>query len=103
MPTRLLPWLLALLCACSRPPLRPTSAGELWVDAAAAGGDGTRERPLRSLEEALARPGPKRVHLASGRYEGPLRLSAGTRLVGEGPSTVLAATDPGATVVEAPG
>ncbi|RKG96397.1 DUF1565 domain-containing protein, partial [Corallococcus carmarthensis] len=78
-------------------------AGELWVDGAAAGGDGTRERPLRSLEEALARPGPKLVHLASGRYEGPIRLPEGTRLVGNGPATVLAATDPSAPVIETPG
>ncbi|MBZ4332577.1 DUF1565 domain-containing protein [Corallococcus sp. AS-1-12] len=103
MPTRLLPWLLVLLCACSRPAPRPQVAAELWVDRAASGGDGTRERPLRSLTEALARPGPKRVHLASGRYEGPFRLPEGTRLVGRGPATILAATDPGPSVVEATG
>ncbi|RKH72687.1 hypothetical protein D7X96_04655 [Corallococcus interemptor] len=104
MPTRLLPWLLALLFACSRPAPRPQAAAELWVDAAAApGGEGTRERPLRSLTEALARPGPKQVHLATGRYEGPLRLPDGTRLVGKGLATILAATDPGATVVDASG
>ncbi len=103
VPTRLLPWLLILLCACSRPTPRPRpqAAVELWVDGAASGGDGTRERPLRTLTEALARPGPKRVHLASGRYEGPIRLLEGTRLVGEGPSTVLAATGPDMTVVDA--
>ncbi|RUO90432.1 hypothetical protein D7Y11_25160 [Corallococcus sp. AB018] len=102
MPTRLLPWLLVLMCACSRPSPRPQATGELWVDGAASGGDGTRERPLRSLIEALARPGPKHVHLASGRYEGPFRLPEGTRLTGEGPSTILAA-GPGTPVVEAPG
>lgn len=100
---RLLPWLLLLLCACSRPTPRPEprASAELWVDGAASGGDGTRERPLRTLTEALARPGPKRVHLAAGRYEGPIQLLEGTRLIGEGPSTILAATDPGLTVVDA--
>ncbi|RKG82347.1 hypothetical protein D7W79_02900 [Corallococcus exercitus] len=103
MSTRLLPWLLALLCACSRPTLRPDATGELWVDGAAVAGDGTRERPLRALAEALNRPGPLLVHLASGRYEGPVRLPEGTRLKGQGPSTILAVTEPGATVVEARG
>ncbi|WP_375756857.1 hypothetical protein [Corallococcus exercitus] len=101
MLTRLLPWLLTLLCACSRPTLRPEATGELWVDGAAGGGDGTRARPLRSLTEALKRPGPLLVHLAAGRYEGPVRLPEGTRLKGEGPSTILAVTEAGATVVEA--
>ncbi|MBN8228867.1 hypothetical protein JYK02_15265 [Corallococcus macrosporus] len=101
MLTRLLPWLLALLCACSRPTLRPEATGELWVDGAAEGGDGTRERPLRSLSEALSRPGPLFVHLAAGRYEGPIRLPEGTRLQGKGPSTILAVTDTGVTGVEA--
>ncbi|WP_223642801.1 DUF1565 domain-containing protein [Corallococcus sp. EGB] len=103
MSTRLLPWLLVLLCACSRPTSRPQpqAAAELWVDGAASNGDGTRERPLRTLTEALARPGPKRVHLAAGRYEGPVQLSEGTRLMGEGPGTVLAGTGPGMTVVDA--
>ncbi|TSC33831.1 hypothetical protein [Corallococcus sp. Z5C101001] len=103
MPSRLLPWLLVLLCACSRPSLGRPARGELWVDGASAGGDGTRERPLRSLSEALARPGPLLVHLASGRYEGPFRLLSGTRLVGQGSSTVLRASDPGAAVVGARG
>lgn len=103
VPSRLLPWLLVLLSACSRPSLGPPGRGELWVDGASAGGDGTRERPLRSLSEALARPGPLLVHLASGRYEGPFRLLPGTRLVGEGASTVLTARDPGVAVVGARG
>ncbi|GMU00866.1 hypothetical protein KH5H1_49860 [Corallococcus caeni] len=103
MSIRLLPWLLALLCACSRPTLRPDATGELWVDGEAVGGDGTRARPLRSLAEALNRPGPLLVHLASGRYEGPVRLPEGTRLQGNGPSTILAVTGSGATVVEARG
>ncbi|RYZ39593.1 MAG: hypothetical protein EOO71_19565, partial [Myxococcaceae bacterium] len=101
MPSRLLPWFLVLVCSCSRPTLKPTVPGELWVDAAVAGGDGTRESPLRSLSEALSRPGPLLVHLATGRYEGPFRLPAGTRLVGQGPATVLTAPDPGTGVVEA--
>ncbi|RKH35005.1 hypothetical protein D7X12_34535, partial [Corallococcus sicarius] len=104
MPSRLLPWFLILLCTCARPPLRPARQGELWVDGAAPGGDGTRERPLRSLAEALARPGPQLVHLASGRYEGPFLLPEGTRLVGAGPTTVLTvASGAGAGVVETRG
>ncbi|RKH89564.1 hypothetical protein D7Y13_40555, partial [Corallococcus praedator] len=103
MPSRLLPWFLVLVCACARPALKPAVPGELWVDAAVAGGDGTRERPLRSLSEALARPGPLLVHLAPGRYEGPFRLPGGIRLVGAGPFTVLTAPNPATGVVEAGG
>ncbi|RKG90818.1 hypothetical protein D7V97_42070, partial [Corallococcus sp. CA053C] len=67
------------------------------------GGDGTREHPLRSLTEALSRPGPLLVHLASGRYEGPFLLPEGTRLMGAGPQTVLTVAGAGAGVVETRG
>ncbi|QSQ17995.1 hypothetical protein [Myxococcus landrumensis] len=63
---------------------------EVWVDAAAAReGVGTRESPLRSLDEALARPGPLTVYLAAGEYRGPIEVSGDIRLEGQGDATVL--------------
>ncbi|WP_269744447.1 right-handed parallel beta-helix repeat-containing protein [Stigmatella aurantiaca] len=57
--------------------------------AQSAGGDGSRERPFRTLAEALAiRPLPT-VYVASGVYPGPVSLPPGAHLVGEGPGTVL--------------
>ncbi|MCP3138874.1 hypothetical protein [Pyxidicoccus xibeiensis] len=62
----------------------------VWVDAAWwRPGDGSRERPLRSLAEALTRPGPLTVHLAMGTYTGPFSLPEGVRLEGQGPTSVL--------------
>ncbi len=95
-----LPLLILLLGACragglihAPPPPRPTSEvprTHMWVDAAWwRPGDGTRERPLRSLAEALARPGPLTVHVAPGLYAGPFTLPQGVRVEGAGPSTVL--------------
>jgi hypothetical protein len=95
--------LLLLLCACPRPPPAVIATAELWVDGAASGGDGTRGRPLRSLEDALGRPGTRLVHLAEGRYPGPLRLAPGMKVVGAGPGTILTASSPDAAVVVAPG
>ncbi|WP_255203885.1 hypothetical protein, partial [Myxococcus sp. AM011] len=77
---------------------------EVWVDAAWwRPGDGARERPLRSLAEALARPGPLTVHLAAGEYRGPFTLPADVRLEGEGPATVLLVEGPEGTVLRAAG
>ncbi|RKH52064.1 DUF1565 domain-containing protein, partial [Corallococcus llansteffanensis] len=76
---------------------------ELWVDGAVTGGDGTRERPLRSLSEALTRPGSLLVHLAPGRYEGPFLLPEGASLVGAGPTSVLTVAGAGPGVVETQG
>ncbi|WXH28132.1 hypothetical protein WA016_02075 [Myxococcus stipitatus] len=60
------------------------------MDAAAErGGDGTRQRPLRSLGEALARPGPLTVYLVTGEYRGPFEVSSEVRLEGQGDATVL--------------
>ncbi|MBU8894339.1 DUF1565 domain-containing protein [Corallococcus sp. M34] len=68
--------------------------GEVWVDVAGPGtGDGSREHPLRSLAEALALPGRPRVHLAPGRYAGPLQVPDGARLTGGGAGTVVWAED----------
>ncbi|MBJ6760990.1 hypothetical protein JGU66_09455 [Myxococcaceae bacterium JPH2] len=64
--------------------------GAVWVDVAGReSGDGSREHPLRSLAEALARPGRPRVHLAPGRYVGPFRVPDGARLIGAGQDTVV--------------
>lgn len=77
---------------------------EVWVDAAWwRPGDGSRARPLRSLAEALARPGPLTVHLAAGEYRGPFTLPADVRLEGEGPATVLLMEGPEGTVLRASG
>ncbi len=97
---RTLPLLILLLGACRAGGLihdapAPATTSEvprthMWVDASGSmPGDGTRERPLRSLAEALSRPGPLTVHLAPGLYVGPFTLPEGARLEGAGPSTVL--------------
>jgi hypothetical protein len=76
----------------------------VWVDAAGwRPGDGTRERPLRSLAEALARPGPLTVHLAPGTYPGPFTLPGGVRVEGRGAGSVLFAHGPDAPVLRAGG
>lgn len=88
--------LLLVLCTCRRPAspeARP--AGEtrthVWVDAALpTSGDGSREHPLRSLAEALIRPGPLTVHLGAGTYPGPITLPEGARVEGQGAASVLA-------------
>ncbi|MFP2934131.1 hypothetical protein ACLESO_55200, partial [Pyxidicoccus sp. 3LG] len=104
-----LPLLLALsTCTCRGPSPReaPPPGGvtrtHVWVDAAWwRPGDGTRERPLRSLAEALIRPGPLTVHLAMGTYTGPFHLPEGVRLEGQGPASVLYAEGPDVPVVRA--
>ncbi|WP_263451470.1 DUF1565 domain-containing protein [Hyalangium gracile] len=97
MSPRLLLFALPLIAACrapTNPPVVPSTpaprAGEVWVDGARPqSGDGSRERPFRTLAEGLAvRPAPT-VHIARGMYAGPFQVAAGTRLVGEGDSTVL--------------
>lgn len=86
------------------PPGREQVRVEVWVDAAWwRPGDGSRERPLRSLAEALARPGPLTVHLAAGAYRGPFTLPEDVRLEGEGPGTVLLVEAPQGTVLRAAG
>ncbi|MBN1208323.1 MAG: hypothetical protein JXB05_25915 [Myxococcaceae bacterium] len=72
------------------PPVRSPPGAEVWVDGARwESGDGTRERPFRTLGEGLAvRPLPT-VHIAPGLYPGPFVLPKGARLVGVGASTVL--------------
>jgi len=71
------------------PPDRPAARPQVWVDGArTVAGDGSRERPFGSLDEALSRAAaggsPLRVHLAPGRYPGPFVLPAGLELEGEG-------------------
>lgn len=99
--------LLLLLSSCRRPAspeARP--AGEtrthVWVDAALpTSGDGSREHPLRSLAEALIRPGPLTVHLGAGTYPGPITLPEGARVEGQGAASVLAVEEAAALVVRA--
>ncbi|NVJ04778.1 hypothetical protein HUW63_05895 [Myxococcus sp. AM001] len=76
------------------PPASSPAPGTLWVDAAGAEpGDGSRERPLRRLGEALARPGGLTVRVAPGRYTGPFLIPPGVRVEGQGPGVVLQAED----------
>jgi hypothetical protein len=100
---------LLYLAACRAPtPAPPPQAlpapvSGVWVNGTQKGvGDGSRERPFRTLAEALAvRPLPT-VYVASGLYAGRVELPPGGRLVGEGPGTVLRG-EGGAPVVSAVG
>ncbi|MBZ4421211.1 hypothetical protein [Myxococcus sp. RHSTA-1-4] len=99
--------LILVLCTCRGPAPREAPPAEatrthVWVDPAGwKPGDGTRERPLRSLAEALARPGPLTVHVALGTYTGPFTLPAGVRVEGQGPGSVLYVEGPDAPVLRA--
>ncbi|WP_240359030.1 hypothetical protein [Pyxidicoccus trucidator] len=101
--------LILVLCTCQRAAPRdaPPPGGtrtHLWVDAAESGpglGDGSQARPLRSLAEALARPGPLTVHLGPGTYPGPFTLPEGVRLEGNGADSVLAVDGKDAPVLRA--
>jgi Protein of unknown function (DUF1565) len=97
MSPRPLVFALLLIAACrapSVPPVGPSMparpGAEVWVDGARLeSGDGSRERPFRTLAEGLVvRPAPT-VHIARGLYAGPFVLPAEVRLVGVGESTVL--------------
>ncbi|MDY7229247.1 DUF1565 domain-containing protein [Hyalangium rubrum] len=91
----LLALLLIAACRASTVPPSPIpepAAGlsEVWVDGARGeSGDGSRQRPFRTLGEALALRPPPTVYVAAGLHEGPFVLPTGARLVGVGPSTVL--------------
>lgn len=90
---------IAMFAGCARAPAALEAAQparelpalpEVWVDASApAGGDGSRERPKRTLPEALG-ASAARVHLKSGLYSGPVSLAPGTQLVGHGEVVVFA-------------
>jgi len=84
-------------------PASAAPALELWVDASGApGGDGSRPRPLRRLQDALVVPAPsRRVHLAPGLYAGPFIATDGTQLVGGSAAVLTAAA--GVTVLETRG
>src|SRR5262249_31849087 len=60
---------------------------ELWVDPSSSeSGNGTAERPLKSLGAALARAGDSaaRIHLSAGLYQGPFRPPDSTEIDGKG-------------------
>ncbi|OJH37679.1 hypothetical protein [Cystobacter ferrugineus] len=107
-----LSWMIACLVfsACHpradpSPPASPDARVEVWVDGASpAEGDGSRSRPFQALGRVLAREAgaPLRVHLAPGRYPGPLLLPAGWELVGTGEGVVVYG-EGAETVVRAPG
>lgn len=75
-----------------RPDVAPSVAPvQLWVNAAStSSGDGSEQRPFKTLAEALARSGEGsiRIHLAAGLYAGPFRTVGPVQIVG-GPSSVL--------------
>ncbi len=101
-------------CACAAPAVRPptppvvlaAARAELWVDASAvADGDGTAERPFRSLASALERLGdsPATLRVRTGLYEGgPLVLRPAQALEGTG-QVVLTHSGAGPVVWLAPG
>jgi hypothetical protein len=85
------------------PPVTHAPPAQLWVDAKAPEGDGSRAAPLRSLTQALARAqGPTTIHLAQGMYPGPFQLGPGVSLVGQG-AVVLHAKDEAVAVALSPG
>ncbi len=102
-----LPLILLLASACRSPPHREAqpavsspASGTLWVDAAGVEpGDGSRERPLRQLGEALARPGVLTVRVAPGRYTGPFLIPPGVRVEGQGSGVVLQAEGAARTAI----
>ncbi|MBK6687684.1 MAG: hypothetical protein IPG45_24635 [Deltaproteobacteria bacterium] len=64
----------------------PTGPRPFWVSAAAAiGGDGSPDRPFRTLAEALER-GATDLYLSEGEYQAPPTLLAATRIYGVCPS-----------------
>ncbi len=97
MSPRALFFVLLVIAACRSPSSPPSRAAEpaaapaeVWVDGARReSGDGSRQRPFRTLGEALAQRPVPTVHIAQGLYPGPFMLPAGVRLVGVGPTTVL--------------
>lgn len=91
---RVLAALALLASACVTTPRvevkQARGGAQVWVDAfAPAGGDGTRERPLKAIPGAL--PDGVELHLASGLYEGPFVLPDGAVVEGRG-EVVLHAT-----------
>ncbi len=76
---------------------------ERWVNPGApSSGDGTREKPFKSLEEALVGlTGPAVLHLATGMYKGPFRTPAGVRI--EGSRATLLYVEQGEMVLEPQG
>ena len=79
----------------------PAAALQLWVNASStSSGDGSAQRPFKTLAEALARSGEGsiRIHLAAGLYAGPFRTVGPVQIVG-GPSSVLFAEGSAAVLV----
>ncbi len=66
---------------------------ERWVDASSAGaGNGTAERPFKTLDAAFGEPGESRlrIHLAAGLYRGPFHPATSTRIEGTGTAVLFA-------------
>lgn len=95
--------LLVFLMACVRAPVVSTGdrvipRTELWVDAfSTAGGDGTREHPLKAIPSPVLKGATVRV--SSGLYAGPFVLEEGSRI--EGTGEVVLTGEAGQTVVTA--
>lgn len=87
------------LFGCVHPsPVAPAPLPEIWVDASAVDeGDGSVERPFKSLAAAL-RPGVV-LRLRTGMYRGPVELPGDAVLKGEG--SVVLFVEAGPVVVKA--
>ena len=105
-------WLLAV-AACAGPARTGAPAApqpdvvappmERWVNPGAPqGGDGSREKPFKLLEEALQGvTGPAVLHLSTGMYRGPFRTPAGVRI--EGSRATVLYVEQGQAVLEPQG
>lgn len=95
-------WCLLAACAgapgpAPGPPL--PAPVERWCDASApAGGDGSAARPWRALPGEV--PQGVALHVASGLYPGPVRLRAGSRLVGTGVVVLVGGAAAAAVILE---
>jgi hypothetical protein len=81
----------AALCACLG--AAPPPVIELWVDASSApNGNGTAQRPFKTLAAGLAEAGQSgaRIHLAAGLYRGPFHPADSTLLEGSGAAVLFA-------------
>lgn len=92
---------LLLAAACARPPptkidAAPVQRAEIWVDAfSTTGGDGTLQRPLKTLPSPI--PPDTTVQVRAGLYAGPFFVPEGAVIAGHG-EVVLTSEGRGVTV-----
>lgn len=86
-------WLTAAEPPVSKDGFVSPAATELWVDASSASdGDGTAQRPFKSLDGALRRANASaaHIHLAAGLYQGPFIFGPSAQLEGSGAAVLFA-------------